>query len=117
MEKPVQIQPRSHPQAPIPADPPPQSRLSILFAAPHRSMFLAGAVQALLAFAPWAWELLARTGLFAGPAWPWPPAWVHALWAAYGIFPFFVFGFLMTVIPRWQGLPDTPGGAARRPWL
>ena len=46
MEKPVQLQPRSHPQAASPADPPPQSRLSILFAAPHRSMFLAGAVQA-----------------------------------------------------------------------
>lgn len=117
MEKPVQLQPHSRPEAPSPAAPPPQSRLSILFAAPHRSMFLAGAVQTLLAFAPWAWELLARAGLFASPAWPWPPAWVHALWAAYGIFPFFVFGFLMTVIPRWQGLPDTLGGAARRPWL
>ena len=80
MEKPVQLQPHSRPEAPSPAAPPPQSRLSILFAAPHRSMFLAGAVQALLAFAPWAWELLARTGLFAGPAWPWPPACVTPIW-------------------------------------
>jgi uncharacterized protein involved in response to NO len=99
-----------------PADIPPLSQSAILFAAPHRPMFLAGAVQTVLAFVPWLWELLARTGLVNGPAWPWPPGWVHGLWAAYGIFPFFVFGFLLTAMPRWQGLPDTPGEAARRPW-
>jgi hypothetical protein len=80
-------------------------------------MFLAGAVQTVLAFVPWVWELLARSGALAGPAWPWPPGWVHGLWAIYGVFPFFVFGFLMTAMPRWQGMADTPGGAARRPWL
>ena len=116
MEKPIQLQSIRRPTAPPPADPP-LSRLAILFAAPHRPMFLAGVVQMILAFAPWAWELLARTGLTSGPVWPWPPAWVHGLWAAYGTFPFFIFGFLMTAMPRWQGLPDTPGSAARRPWL
>lgn len=115
MEKPIQLQ--SRPAAPPPVPPAPASRAAILFAAPHRPMFLAGAVQSVLVFLPWVWELLARTGAVAGPAWPWPPGWVHGLWAAYGVFPFFVFGFLMTAMPRWQGMADTPGSAARRPWL
>ncbi len=119
MEKPIPLQTRplqpTEPRRPAP-DAPPPSRGAILFAAPHRPMFLAGVVQTVLAFAPWAWELLARAGAFAGPAWPWPPAWVHGLWAAYGIFPFFVFGFLMTAMPRWQGMSDTAGDAARAPW-
>ncbi len=117
MVKPAPIQLKQAPASPPPANTPPPSRVAILFAAPHRPMFLAGAVQTVLTFIPWLWELLARTGLVAGPAWPWPPGWVHGLWAAYGIFPFFVFGFLLTAMPRWQGLPDTPGEAARRPWL
>ncbi|WP_374243914.1 NnrS family protein, partial [Zoogloea sp.] len=115
MEKPIQLQAR--PAAPPPAAPQPASLAAILFAAPHRPMFLAGAVQIVLVFLPWLWELLARSGAVAGPAWPWPPGWVHGLWAAYGVFPFFVFGFLMTAMPRWQGMPDTPGSAARAPWL
>lgn len=80
-------------------------------------MFLGGVVQMVLAFVPWAWELLARAGALPALPWPWPPGWVHGLWAAYGVFPFFVFGFLMTAMPRWQGMPDTPGRAARWPWL
>lgn len=120
MEKPIQLKSPSRPLAAPPADPSPPvagGPLDTLFAAPHRPMFLAGAVQAVLAFVPWAWELLARAGGFQGPAWPWPPGWVHGLWAAYGVFPFFVCGFLMTAMPRWQGLPDTAGSAARPPWL
>ena len=117
MDKPISLQARPTGAAPQPAAEPPASGAAVLFAAPHRSMFLAGAVQTLLAFAPWAWELLARNGLLPAPPWPWPPAWVHGLWAAYGIFPFFVFGFLLTAMPRWQGMPDTPGAVARLPWL
>jgi len=113
MVKPVSM----HTPSPPAADAAAPTGLAILFAAPHRPMFLAGVVQTVLAFAPWAWELLARAGGFAGPSWPWPPAWVHGLEAAYGVFPFFVAGFLMTAMPRWQGLPDTPGSAARPPWL
>lgn len=113
MDKPIRLQAR--PAEPMPSGPGPGPLP--LFAAPHRAMFLAGVVQAVLVFLPWTWELLARQGFVAGPAWPWPPGWVHGLWAAYGIFPFFVFGFLMTAMPRWQGLPDTPGAAARPAWL
>ena len=116
MAKPIQLQMPGRP-AGAQAETPPPAGPGILFAAPHRPMFLAGAAQTVLAFLPWVWELLARNGLLAGPAWPWPPGWVHGLWALYGVFPFFVFGFLMTAMPRWQGMPDTPGSAARLPWL
>ncbi len=116
MAKPIQLHMPGRPTTP-PADQPPPAGLEVLFAAPHRPMFLAGAVQTVLAFVPWVWELLARSGMLAGPVWPWPPGWVHGLWALYGVFPFFVFGFLMTAMPRWQGLADTPGAAARGPWL
>ncbi len=116
MQKPIQLQMPGRP-AGAQAETPPPAGPGILFAAPHRPMFLAGAAQTVLAFLPWVWELLARNGLLAGPAWPWPPGWVHGLWALYGVFPFFVFGFLMTAMPRWQGLADTPGAAARGPWL
>ncbi len=115
MAKPIQLQMPGRPATPPPDQPPPAG-LDVLFAAPHRPMFLAGAIQTVLTFVPWVWELLARSGALAGPAWPWPPGWVHGLWAIYGVFPFFVFGFLMTAMPRWQGMADTPGTAARRPW-
>lgn len=79
-----------------------------LLAAPHRMFFLGGALQAVLAFAWWAWELAARAGLAAPLALPWPPGWLHAAVALYGVFPFFAFGFLMTAMPRWQGAADIP---------
>ncbi len=70
MDKPLRLQPRpSEPASPSPAGP----AGPILFAAPHRAMFLAGMVQAVLVFLPWAWEMLARSGVVAGPVWPWPP--------------------------------------------
>lgn len=87
----------------------------VLFAAPHRAFFLAGAIQTVLSFLPWVWTLLARAGIGSEPVLPWPPGWVHGFSAIFGVFPFFIFGFLLTAMPRWQGLPDTPGSAARVP--
>ena len=78
----------------------------IFFATPHRVMFFTGAVQAILAFAWWGWLLVARTGALPLPATPWPASWLHGAFAIYGVFPFFVFGFLMTAMPRWQGQAD-----------
>ncbi|MCK6388406.1 MAG: hypothetical protein L6Q65_12510, partial [Zoogloea sp.] len=72
MAKPIQLHMPGRPTTP-PADQPPPAGLDVLFAAPHRPMFLAGAVQTVLAFVPWVWELLARSGMLAGPVWPWPP--------------------------------------------
>ncbi len=71
-------------------------------------MFLGGSVQALVAMLLWALELAARvSGAGFAPAWPLPPPWWHGLLMIYGVFPFFVFGFILTAGPRWQGAPDT----------
>lgn len=83
-----------------------QSKLPVFFHAPHRVMFLAGATQGIAAVAWWAFDLAARHGvLFQAPDWPLPAAWIHGLLMVYGFFPFFIFGFLMTAGPRWQGAP------------
>ena len=69
------------------------------FHAPHRVMFLAGATQGLLAMLWWAFDLAARYGvLHAAPTWPLPPSWIHAALMTFGFFPFFIFGFVMTVM-------------------
>ncbi|MFZ5509206.1 MAG: NnrS family protein [Pseudomonadota bacterium] len=81
-----------------------QPKLPVFFHAPHRVMFLAGATQGIAALAWWALDLAARHGgLFQAPDWPLPAAWIHGLLMIYGFFPFFIFGFLMTAGPRWQG--------------
>ncbi|THF64380.1 NnrS family protein [Pseudothauera rhizosphaerae] len=84
-----------------------------LFLAPHRAMFLSGGVMLLLVFLLWAAELAARAGLAPSPGWSLPPGWAHALMTVGGIFPFFIFGFLFTAMPRWQGLGDI----AQERWL
>ena len=83
-------------------------RLPVLFAAPHRPMFLAGTVQALAVMVFWSLELGGRyLGLWPVPAWPllavFPPSVLHALLLSCGVFPFFMFGFILTAGPRWQG--------------
>jgi uncharacterized protein involved in response to NO len=83
-------------------------RLPVFFAAPHRVMFLSGTVQALMTMAFWSMEV---GGLYAGlwsvPMWPlltlFPPFALHALLISCGVFPFFMFGFILTAGPRWQG--------------
>lgn len=81
----------------------------IFFAAVHRGMFFSGAVQSLLAMLFWAVDLGARrAGLWAAPELSWPSMWLHALLLLYGVFPFFIFGFILTAGPRWQGYGETP---------
>ncbi|GAP65603.1 NnrS family protein [Mizugakiibacter sediminis] len=79
----------------------------ILAAAPHRMMFFAGAVAVLASMGWWALELSAgRWG------WTWlpqpavPAGWAHAMFAQYGMLAPFVFGFLLTVFPRWMNQPE-----------
>lgn len=80
-----------------------------LFSAVHRGMFLSGSVQALLVMIFWAIDLGARrTGLWVEPAWSLPSYWLHGLMIIYGAFPFFIFGFILTAGPRWQGYEETP---------
>ena len=84
--------------------------LPVFFVAPHRVMFLSGAVQALAAMAFWSLELGGRSGLWPAPAWPLlmilPASLLHALLVSCGVFPFFVFGFILTAGPRWQGVAE-----------
>lgn len=77
----------------------------IFFAAPHRMMFFAGAVQALLSMALWASDLAARyAGLYPPVVLSVPSTWLHAAVMIYGLFSFFIFGFLMTAMPKWVGM-------------
>ena len=83
----------------------PSARL--LAQAPHRLMFFIGASNLLLAMAWWAmWLADARWQLF-GLRQPQPYAgWLHAFVMQYQMLPSFIFGFLLTVFPRWMGLPE-----------
>jgi uncharacterized protein involved in response to NO len=72
-----------------------------LLAAPHRAFFAAGMAQVLLVMLLWAIELALRlAGRSSGYAIA--PVDVHAWLMVYGVFPFFIFGFLFTVYPRWM---------------
>lgn len=80
-----------------------------LFAAPHRLLFFVGVCNLSLAMAWWGIWLLSLQGLLpAQPALTLPPAWLHGLWMQYLVLPSFIFGFLLTVFPRWMGLPALP---------
>ncbi len=75
--------------------------------APHRLMFFVGAANVLLAMLWWAlWLVSARSGWWTMPELPIPGGWLHAFVMQYLVLPSFVFGFLLTVFPRWMGLPD-----------
>lgn len=77
-----------------------------LAAAPHRLLFFAGAGNVLLAMSWWTfWLINARWPLVAMPQPTLPPGWLHAFIMQYQVLPSFIFGFLMTVFPRWMGLP------------
>jgi uncharacterized protein involved in response to NO len=81
----------------------------LLAAAPHRPLFLAGTVAVMLSMAWWAVELTSiRFGLAGWPQPSIPPLYAHGVLIQYGLFPLFMFGFLMTTFPRWLGRPDLP---------
>lgn len=88
----------------------------VLFAAPHRPMFLAGGATLLTGFVLWALEMAARADLLPAPAWVLPAGWMHALVVLAGVFPFFMFGFLLTAMPRWQGVADLAPAHWLWPW-
>lgn len=87
----------------------PSSPWRIFSAAPHRMMFFAGATQGVLTILWWLADLLGRyTGLYAPLVWPVTPQWAHGFLMIYGFFPFFIFGFLMTVYPNWMNGAPLP---------
>ncbi len=70
--------------------------------AAHRTLFLPGALQLVCAIVLMAWEIGGRSlGLWAPPQWVFPPAWTHAYLMLFALFPWFVFGFAMTAMPKW----------------
>lgn len=78
--------------------------LRLLGRVAHRFYFLLGAVQAVAVMLWWLADLGGRyAGLYAPLAWSVPPPWAHAYLMTYTIFPFFMFGFLMTAMPNWTG--------------
>ncbi len=89
----------------------------VLRAAPHRLFLLAGAMQLVLTVALWGGELTARLGAGGLPL-AVPALWAHGLLMVYGVFPFYIFGFLFTVYPRWLRVPPlAPHHYLRVFWL
>lgn len=91
--------------------PGPRPRISPawLAQAPHRLMFFIGASNVLLAMLWWAlWLVSVRSGAWTLPLPAIPAGWLHAFLMLYLVLPSFIFGFLLTVFPRWMGLPDLP---------
>jgi uncharacterized protein involved in response to NO len=75
-------------------------------AAPHRLLFLVGATNVLAAMAWWAaWLVAARWQLVGISQPPLPAGWMHAIVMQYHVLPSFIFGFLLTVFPRWLSQP------------
>ncbi len=84
-----------------------------ILGAPHRPLFLAGTLQALAVMGFWMLETGGHyAGLWAVPQWSLtariPPSLIHGMFISLGVFPFFVFGFILTAGPRWQGRGDLP---------
>jgi uncharacterized protein involved in response to NO len=78
---------------------------ALLASAPHRLMFFAGASAVIVSMLWWACLLAAAHFGHAFPTAPVPPGWAHAVFTQYGMLPPFIFGFLLTVFPRWMAQP------------
>lgn len=88
---------------------PKRSRWQVFTAAPHRVMMFGGVVQLVVSLVLWSLELLGRyTTLVVAPDLAIPGIWVHGFIMLYAVFPFFVFGFLMTTYPRWMNGTEVP---------
>lgn len=65
--------------------------------------FFGGAIQSIMTLTWWLIDLGGRYGGFYTPiSWAISPTDAHAFLMIYGVFPFFIFGFLMTTYPRWM---------------
>ncbi len=80
--------------------------VQIITQAPHRLLFFIGACNVLLAMAWWSlWLIDTRWQLFGLTQPSMPAGWMHAIVMQYSVLPPFIFGFLLTVFPRWLNLP------------
>ena len=74
---------------------------------PHHALFALGALQAVLVMLWW-WliDLGGRYGDWYAPIeWALPSPWIHPYLMIYGLFPLYMFGFLMTTYPKWMAAP------------
>jgi len=79
---------------------------SLLAVAPHRLLFFIGATNVLLAMLWWTlWLVDARWHILALPQPAIHAGWLHAFLMQYQVLPPFIFGFLLTVFPRWLNQP------------
>lgn len=79
----------------------------LLANAPHRLLFFVGASNVLLAMGWWTlWLIDARWHVLGLRQPQVYGGWLHAIVMQYQVLPPFMFGFLLTVFPRWMGLPD-----------
>ena len=70
-------------------------------------MFFGGAMQVVAVMMWWLLEMTTRYGVIGHPmVWPITPGAIHAYLMIYGLFPFFMFGFLMTTFPRWMNCAE-----------
>ncbi len=87
---------------------------SVYTAAPHRVLFLPGAIQGVIAMLWWLLDLESRLAGGVGLAVAGLPApLLHGWLMVYGFFPFFIFGFLFTAAPNWLSGP----GVSRTAYL
>jgi len=74
-------------------------------------MFALGASQSLLAMLFWVVDLGGRyAGLYSPLGWALPGIWLHGAVMLFGLFPPFIFGFLMTALPKWVSAPALERG-------
>ena len=72
-------------------------------AAPHRLFFFSGTIQLIFPILFWFIELSGRyTSIISPLETVIPSTWAHGFIMIYGVFIFFIYGFLMTVFPRWM---------------
>lgn len=74
-----------------------------LIAAPHRLLFFVGAINVLAAMLWWWMRLSGWTETVLPGV---PSSWLHGFLMQYQVLPTFMFGFLLTVYPRWMGLRE-----------
>lgn len=74
---------------------------TLLSNAPHRLMFFAGANAVIVSMLWWACVLAGWRYGWAVPQASVPAGWAHAVLTQYGMLAMFIFGFLLTVLPRW----------------
>jgi len=82
------------------------SAMRLLAAAPHRLLFFVGTTNVSLTMLWWAIRLADMRWQIFNLSYPVVPVgWLHATLMQYQVLPTFMFGFLLTVFPRWMNQP------------